>query len=648
MSDPRPERRLAAVLATDVAGYSRLMGANEEATLQRLNTLNQAVIYPTVEQFRGRIIKTMGDGMLAEFASAVDAVRCAVTIQRGTASFNASLLEDEKLRLRIGVNIGDLIYQGSDVFGDGVNIAARLQSIAELDGIFVSQTVRDYVREEASFIFDDLGQHSLKNIERPVHVFRVRQPGDGPARPMRAQRALRRWPLAAAALGAVAIIAGGAGWYLTERSAPRPRATRPAAMASAPTTATSPTPAPAAAEPAMPSEPRFSLLVLPMRPVSGEAKDRFLSDGITDHLIAALGRLPGGLVIARDSAMTLRARGADAKAIAAELQVRYVVEGSMGRDDSGVHIVVRMIDGSSGEAVWHGRFEKERAQLNAAEAELVTSLGGVLGADADAIKKAVASLPASTGPANDLVLEGWQAAYRPASVENMDAAQALIEKALAVDHDNVEAQVALALVLVRNVSRPAAERHQRARRADEILTAIIARDPDHALAHVVKGQALAEIGRGEAALALFDQALALDPNLAAAWGFKGEVENRLGRDARSIVHVRHAIRLSPRDVALGFWLTVLGADEFATGAEPQALEDLRKASAANSRLALPYLFVAAICARQGDTAAAQTALAAYQSREPGATIAKLKQSPSLIRLTDALFEGLHKAGMTEQ
>jgi len=196
MSDSRPERRLAAILATDVAGYSRLMGSNEEATLARLNTLNKGAIEPVIEEFRGRIVKTMGDGLLAEFASAVDAVRAAVKIQRGTRSFNADLPESEQLRLRIGVNIGDLIYQGTDVFGDGVNIAARLQSIAEPDGIFVSQTVRDYVREEASFIFDDLGARSLKNIDRPVRIFRVRQAGDGPAPRARMRGSRKTWALA--------------------------------------------------------------------------------------------------------------------------------------------------------------------------------------------------------------------------------------------------------------------------------------------------------------------------------------------------------------------------------------------------------------------------------------------------------------------
>src|ERR1700676_4233004 len=253
MSESRPERRLAAILATDVAGYSRLMGSNEEATLARLNTLNKGVIEPAIEEFRGRIVKTMGDGLLAEFASAVDAVRPAVKSQRGTRSFNADIPEPEQLRLRIGVNIGDLIYQGTDVFGDGVNIAARLQSIAELDGIFVSQTVRDYVREEASFIFDDLGARSLKNIDRPVRIFRVRQAGAGAAPAARAPGKGRTWALAIGSIVVAAALAGGVAWWSRHEPRPRPRP-QPLASLSTPSVTQQPAAAPAQPPAAAPAQ----------------------------------------------------------------------------------------------------------------------------------------------------------------------------------------------------------------------------------------------------------------------------------------------------------------------------------------------------------------------------------------------------------
>jgi adenylate cyclase len=690
MSEARPERRLAAILATDVAGYSRLMGSNEETTLARLNMLHQGVIYPAIAEYRGRVIKTMGDGLLAEFASAVDAVRCAVIIQGGAHAFNLDLPEDQQLRLRIGVNIGDLIYQGSDVFGDGVNIAARLQSIAEIDGVLVSQTVRDYVREEASFIFDDMGQRSLKNIERPVRVYRVRQPGEA-AEPVKSARLRpRRTTFAGGALALAVVIAGGAYWYFAHehRTGPqRPRekvaATAPAVTpatpgssgtsaqptaptAAAPTTASTPAPtaapttasppqptAPApAGPPAMPAggEPRFSVVVLPLRPTSGEVKDRYFSDGVTRHLITALGRLPEGLVIARETSMAMRARGNDPKTLADELSVRYVLEGTAGRDDNGIHISVRLIDTRAGENAWRTRVDRPRSELVAAESELLSALGGTLGAKPEEIQRAIAALPPAMSPElDDLVLQGWEAAYRLGAADSLSEAQALFEKALAADPQNTEASLGLAFVQLRGfLGKPTTERRARVQRADELLTRVLERRPEDGRALVLKAEVLMFNAEPERALALLDQALVLDASLADAWALYGGIENRRGRETESIPRLRQAIRLSPHDPALGLWLTLLGADEFATGTEAEALADLHKASEANARLALPNLWLAAIAARQGDTAQAKAALDAYLAREPGATIAKLKQNPSPVRITEAVVDGLRKAGMAEQ
>jgi class 3 adenylate cyclase/TolB-like protein/Tfp pilus assembly protein PilF len=682
MSDSRPERRLAAILATDVAGYSRLMGSNEEATLARLNTLNKGVIEPAIEEFRGRIVKTMGDGLLAEFASAVDAVRAAVKIQRGTRSFNADLPESEQLRLRIGVNIGDLIYQGSDVFGDGVNIAARLQSIAELDGIFVSQTVRDYVREEASFIFDDLGARSLKNIDRPVRIFRVRQAGDGPAARVRAHGSRRNWALALGSIALVAVLAGGGfAWWMLHEPAPRTRM-RPLVSAStapaAPAPAQKPAPAPAAAAPtqqsaalpapaapvqpsapapastgplAVPGEPRFSLVVLPFRHMSGDPKDRYFSDAISEQLTAALGRLPDGLVIARETGFAYRGRAAEAKAVVAELGVRYLLEGGVTRERAQVRIQARLVDGQSGGNAWQGRFEKERTALPALESELIASLGAALGADAAGVKQAAAAFsPVANADADDLAMQGWEAAYRSPAIDASNEAEALFTRALAADAENPEAKLGLAYTLMRGqLLRPVAERRARIERADEIVTPLLAGNPDLALPHLLKGQVLLQSGQADRALTLVAEALRLNPSLADGWGLLGAAENRLGREADSLPHLRRAIRLSPRDPALDFWLTAIAAGEFAAGQEAPALEDLKKATAANARFPAPYLWIAAITARQGDLAAAQEALGEYDKRDAGMTLARLRQpGTTALRITDPVLDGLRKAGMKEQ
>jgi len=682
MSDSRPERRLAAILATDVAGYSRLMGSNEEATLARLNTLNKGVIEPAIEEFRGRIVKTMGDGLLAEFASAVDAVRAAVKIQRSTRSFNADIPEPQQLRLRIGVNIGDLIYQGADVFGDGVNIAARLQSIAELDGIFVSQTVRDYVREEASFIFDDLGARSLKNIDRPVRIFRVRPAGDGPVPRALRVGARRNWALALGSIAIAVVLAGGIAWWA--RHEPRPRAAlRPLVTASTPAPPAVTPPAPPAVTPpappatasapapqtaalmapttpppqtssgplAVPAEPRFSIVVLPFRNLSGDPKDRYFSDGVADRLTTALGRLPGGLVIARETGFQYRGRAAEAKAIMAELEVRYLLEGGVTREGTQARVQARLVDAQSGSVAWQGRFEKERTALPALEGELVASLGAALGADAAGIKTAAATFsPVSNAEADDLAMQGWDAAYRSATIEASNEAEALFTKALTADPESRDAKLGLGFALMRGLFlRPVAERRARVQRADEIVMPLIAANPDLALAHLLKAQVLLQSGQADRALDLIAEALRLNPSLADAWGVLGAAENRLGREADSLPHLRQAIRLSPRDPLLSFWLTAIAAAELAAGAEAPALEDLKKATAINSRFPAPYLWIAAITARKGDLAAAQAALGEYDKRDAGMTLARLRQpGATSLRVTDAVLDGLRKAGMKEQ
>jgi TolB-like protein len=564
----------------------------------------------------------------------------------------------------------------------------------------VSQTVRDYVREEASFAFDDMGQRSLKNIERPVRVYRVRQPGEAAPPVKSAGFSVRSIAFMGAALALIVLVGGGAYWYLTHerRAVPRRQAVAtapaapavqgapPAASSSAPSQpapavppaqgTSSATPSPAPPQPAPPTtaapapasapqaassasippaapptaEPRFSLVLVPLRPVNGDAKDRYLSDGVTRRLIGALGRLPDGLVIARETSMAYRARSIDPKVLATELNVRYVVEGTLGRDDAGVHLTARLIDGQTGENVWRERIDRPRAELAAAEAELLSGLAGALGAKPEAIQRATAALPpAMNGALDDLVLQGWEAAYRPATADSSGDAQALFEKVLASDAGNLEAMLGLAFLQLRGIAgKPAAERRPRIQHADELVTRVLEYRPDDERALILKAEVLMMSAEPERALASLGRALALDPSLAEAWGFYGGIENRRGREAESIPYLRQAIRLSPRDLALGLWLTLLGADEFATGAEADAQADLRKAVDANAHLALPHLWLAAIAARAGDTAGAKAALDDYLSREPNATIAKLKQNPSPVRITDAVLDGLRKAGMAEE
>jgi class 3 adenylate cyclase len=270
-------RRLAAILAADVAGYSRLMGADEEGTLERLKALRRELIDPKITEHRGRIVKTAGDGLLVEFASVVDAVRCAVEVQEATPERNIGVAADNRIELRIGINLGDVIVEGDDLYGDGVNIAARIEALADAGGVFVSNTVHDHVRDRLPFLFEDLGERRVKNIARPVWVYRVR-----PERPL-----------------------------------PNPP---PVAVEER---------VGAAGAPALPLPDKPSIAVLPFANMSGDLDQEYFADGMVEEIITALSRIRWLFVIARNSSFTYKGQAVDVKQVGRELGVRYVLEGSV-------------------------------------------------------------------------------------------------------------------------------------------------------------------------------------------------------------------------------------------------------------------------------------------------------------------------------
>jgi adenylate cyclase len=277
-------RRLAAILAADVVGYSRLMGADEEGTLERLKALRGELIDPNIAKHHGRIVKTTGDGLLAEFASVVDAVRCAAEVQQAVPEWNAGVTADRRIKLRIGVNLGDVIADGDDLYGDGVNIAARIEALADAGGVFVSATVYDHVRDRLPFGFEDRGEQQVKNIARPVRVYRV-------------------------LLGDVASKLG---------------------------------------EPPLPLSEKPTVAVLPFQNMSGDPEQEYFSDGIAEDIITDLSRSRSLFVIARNSSFTYRGRSVDVRQVARELGVRYVLEGSVRRAGARVRVVAQLVDAETG------------------------------------------------------------------------------------------------------------------------------------------------------------------------------------------------------------------------------------------------------------------------------------------------------------
>ena len=386
-------RRLAAILAADVAGYSRLMAADEEGTHERLQAHLRELVDPKIKEHRGRIVKSTGDGLLAEFSSVVDAVRCAVKTQRAMIDRNADTPEDKRIIFRIGVNLGDVIVEPEDIFGDGVNIAARLEALAEPGGICISRVVRDQVRDRLDYKFEDMGEQEVKNIARPVRVY-----------------ALRREAIA---------------------GLPGPM--------TPPSTSIS--------QPAVP--PRMSIVVLPFMNLSDDTEQQYFADGITEDLTTDLSRVPGSFVIARNTAFTYKGQPVDVKKVSRELGVRYVLEGSVRRVGDQVRVNVQLVDGQSGAHLWADRFDTDRANLAQAQDEITGRLARTLNLElVEASVRRSEQERAADPDARDLVMRGWALSNRMASAATREEARRAFERALDIDPESVDARIGLGEVLI--------------------------------------------------------------------------------------------------------------------------------------------------------------------------------------------------------
>src|SRR5205807_970540 len=364
-------RRLAAILAADVAGYSRLMGADEEGTLERLKALRHELLDPKIAEHRGRIVNTTGDGMLVEFPSVVDAVRCGVAVQQAMPERNTRVGADSRIELRIGINLGDVIVEDDDLYGDGVNIAARIETLADAGGVFVSNTVHDQVRDRLPFVFDDLGEQQVKNITRPVRVYRVRDDA-----------------------------------------------------------AKSPAPS---ARPMLPLPDKPSIAVLPFANMSGDPEQEYFADGMVEEIITSLSRIRWLFVIARNSSFTYRGQSVDIKRAGRELGVRYVLEGSVRKAGRRVRITAQLIDAASGAHLWADRFDGALEDVFDLQDQVAIGVAGVIEPALQAAETArSASRPTSDLTAYDLNLRAY-AMYSASHQRQIRQALALLEEAIARD-----------------------------------------------------------------------------------------------------------------------------------------------------------------------------------------------------------------------
>jgi TolB-like protein/class 3 adenylate cyclase len=537
----RVERRLAAILAADVAGYSRLIEADEERTLGRLKTLRAEVIDPKIAGNRGRIVKTTGDGLLIEFASVVDAVRCVAELQAAMAESNVVLPPECRISFRIGINMGDIVVEDGDIFGDGVNVAARLEGLAEPGGICVSARVQEDAAGKLDLTFEDIGEQTLKNILRPVRVYRVRPKSPLPNRP----------PLAGK--GRVGV-------------------------------------------PALPEKP--SIAVLPFANLSGDPEQEYFADGMVDEIITALSRIRWLFVIARNSSFTYKGQAIDVKQVGRELGVRYVLEGSVRKAGGKVRITAQLIDATTGTHLWADRFDGSLEDVFDLQDKVASSVADVIEPALQAAETArSASRSTSDLTAYDLYLRAYPMFWVSAQVPE---ALQLLEQAIKRDPRYGPALAWAAICCYRLLqdgrsADPEAQRrkgHDFARRALEV-----AGDDPGVMANAA--DALSWFGEDIGAMmAVADRALALNPNYARGWHVSGVLRLQAGQPEIAIEHGEAALRLSPR-ARVGSTFFMMGSAHFMCRQFDEAAAKLRIAIQENLTFAEPYRFLAACYAHMG-------------------------------------------------
>jgi adenylate cyclase len=563
-------RKIAAILVADVVGYSRLAGADEDRTLARLRALRSDLIDPTISVHRGRIVKRTGDGIVLEFRSVVDAVRCALEVQHTMVERNTGVAPDKRIEFRIGIHLGDVVEESDgDLMGDGVNIAARLEGIAAPGAICLSEDAYRQVKGRLDLAVADLGPTELKNIADPIRVYslQVGVPAQAkPALPVESAVSKKRsslGPLAAAIAALLILIAAGAWWLVNPN--------RPAAVA---TKATAPV---ASRVTTPPAEARhLSIVVLPFANLSNDPAQDYFADGITENLTTDLSRLSGAFVITRNTAFTFKGKNVDAREIGKELGVRYVLEGSVQRDAGRMRVNVQLIDAETGNHLWADRFDKPASDLFEMQDEIVARLANQLGAELISAE-ARHGQQAANPDARDLYFQGMEWFNRGVNLENMDQARGFFERALALDPRNVDALLGEGRVDYEvGAAFLSDDRAARLASAEATIAKVLSLRPNDALAHEIMGGILIQTGRADRGLAELERALALDPNLAAAHGEIGFAMLFTGRDEEIEAHENEALRLSPHDSRAWLWLHAAGAGKMNLGADEEAVALFRR------------------------------------------------------------------------
>jgi TolB-like protein/Flp pilus assembly protein TadD len=603
-------RRLAAILAADVAGYSRLMGADEEGTHERLRTHRRELVDPKIGEHSGRIVKTTGDGLLAEFASVVDAVRCAVEIQRGMMDRNTDARADKHITFRVGINLGDVIVEQHDIFGDGVNVAARLEALAEPGGICISRVVRDQIRDKLPYPFEDMGEQIVKNIARPV----------------------RAYLLSAAAVAVLPPVTASA----------RPRSTRRHATPRR-------------------DAPRLSIVLLPFTNLSNDPEQEYFADGITDDLTSDLSRIAGSFVISRTTAFTYKGKPIDVRQIGRELGVRYVLEGSVRRLGDRVQVNAQLIEAESGAHAWADRFDTDRRDVAEAQSEIIGRLARSLNFELlHGARRQIDEEKAADPDARDRVMRAWALYYGPGfPKKNTKAAVREFERALEIDPGSIDAKLGIARALVGMVGEGLSNDVEGDQaRVEQLLGEVLEREPNRSLAHAVMGHQYKNQSRREEAQAELELAIALDRNDAWAVRTLGQTLMLSGQPEAAIPYLENALRLNPREPFVGNTYGMLGRAHLFLGHTDQATAFLRRARTELPRSWWHRGSLAGALGLKGDIDEARAEIAEMLKLRPEATsVARLRAILATMGGGDprgqalrekTIFTGLRRAGFPEE
>jgi adenylate cyclase len=572
MAEARVERRLAAVLAADVAGYSRLMGADEEGTLAALRAHQRELLDPKIAEFRGRIVKTTGDGLLIEFGSVVDATHCAMDVQRGMTERNVSVPPDKRLEFRIGINVGDVIVQDNDIFGDGVNVAARLEGIAEPGGVVISASAHDAVINRIKAEFRDLGALSLKNIERPVRALQV-------------------------------VFVSGDRANADAIQSVRPQSGGPTAG--------------------------LSIAVRPFIVLSEDRGLEFLANGLAEDVIALLARVPGFFLISRASSFAFQNLETPTSVIAGQLGVRYVVEGSVRGAGDQVRVSTQLAEAATGRILWSGKFEATRAETLELQDEIAR---GIMIELEPALTQAEIRVIRRQRPEN---VDAW-GYYRQAAgalggggwnEQAVSEAQNFLQRALDLDANFALARAQLALLSALAQNTGLVEHSTvHAQEALEAAEMAIAADAGSSEVLGYAGCALSDLGHTKRGLEILRQAVEIDPSNAQAEVALGAALAMLGDLDAGIARMRHGIRLSPRDRRLGFWGWLLGMFLLRADRTGEALEEALVAARRDPRLYLPPILEAVAQATLGRAELARAALVSARRIRPNLTRQEIERS----------------------